>query len=80
MNGHVEDARIVETSDERFTRVSIDPWQPFHSNLVMSRQASIETPAFDSRDAPVSNPEVLTLRAAIDGGDAIVTTGYPNRI
>jgi predicted nucleic acid-binding protein len=27
------------------------------------------------RDAPVSGPEVLTLRIAIDGGDAIVTTG-----
>jgi predicted nucleic acid-binding protein len=27
------------------------------------------------RDAPDSGPEVLTLRAAIDGGDAIVTTG-----
>lgn len=27
------------------------------------------------RDAPVSSPEVLALRAAIDGGDAIVTTG-----
>jgi len=27
------------------------------------------------RDAPVSGPEVLALRAAIDGGDAIVTTG-----
>jgi predicted nucleic acid-binding protein len=27
------------------------------------------------RDVLVSGPEVLTLRAAIDGGDAIVTTG-----
>jgi predicted nucleic acid-binding protein len=27
------------------------------------------------RDAPVSGPEVLALKAAIDGGDAIVTTG-----
>ena len=27
------------------------------------------------RDAPVPGPEVLALRAAIDGGDAIVTTG-----
>jgi hypothetical protein len=27
------------------------------------------------RDAPVSGPEVLTLRTAIDGGDGIVTTG-----
>jgi predicted nucleic acid-binding protein len=27
------------------------------------------------RDAPVAGPEVLALRAAIDGGDAIVTTG-----
>jgi len=27
------------------------------------------------RDAPASGPEVLALRAAIDGGDAIVTTG-----
>ena len=27
------------------------------------------------RDAPISGPEVLTLRAAISGGDVIVTTG-----
>jgi predicted nucleic acid-binding protein len=27
------------------------------------------------RDAPVSGPEVLALQAAINGGDAIVTTG-----
>jgi predicted nucleic acid-binding protein len=27
------------------------------------------------RDAPDSGPEVLKLRAAIDGGDALVTTG-----
>jgi predicted nucleic acid-binding protein len=27
------------------------------------------------RDAPVAGPEVLALRAAIGGGDAIVTTG-----
>jgi hypothetical protein len=26
------------------------------------------------RDAPDSGPEVLALRASIDGGDAIVTT------
>ena len=29
----------------------------------------------ERRDAPVSGPEVLALRVAIDGGDAIVTTG-----
>lgn len=27
------------------------------------------------RDAPASDPAVVTLRAAIDGGDGIVTTG-----
>jgi hypothetical protein len=27
------------------------------------------------RDAPISRPEVLTLRVAIEGGDASVTTG-----
>ncbi len=27
------------------------------------------------RDAPVSGPEVLALRSAIDGGDSIVITG-----
>jgi len=27
------------------------------------------------RDAPAAGPEVQALRAAIDGGDAIVTTG-----
>ena len=42
--------------------------------MTMLVDTSVWSLAF-RRDAPVSGPEVLTLRAAIDGGDAIVTTG-----
>jgi hypothetical protein len=42
--------------------------------MTMLVDTSVWSLAF-RRDAPDSGPEVLTLRAAIDGGDAIVTTG-----
>ena len=42
--------------------------------MTMLVDTSVWSLAF-RRDAPASGPEVLTLRAAIDGGDAIVTTG-----
>ncbi len=42
--------------------------------MTMLVDTSVWSLAF-RRDAPVSSPEVLTLRAAIDGGDAIVITG-----
>jgi hypothetical protein len=42
--------------------------------MTMLVDTSVWSLAF-RRDAPVSGPEVLTLRAAFDGGDAIVTTG-----
>ena len=42
--------------------------------MTMLVDTSVWSLAF-RRDAPASGPEVLNLRAAIDGGDAIVTTG-----
>ncbi len=42
--------------------------------MTMLVDTSVWSLAF-RRDAPDSSPEVLTLRAAIDGGDAIVITG-----
>ena len=42
--------------------------------MTMLVDTSVWSLAF-RRDAPASGPEVLVLRAAIDGGDAIVTTG-----
>ena len=42
--------------------------------MTMLVDTSVWSLAF-RRDAPAFGPEVLTLRAAIDGGDAFVTTG-----
>jgi predicted nucleic acid-binding protein len=42
--------------------------------MTMLVDTSVWSLAF-RRDAPISCPEVLALRGAIDGGDAIVTTG-----